>query len=892
MTQKQAFAEKKAAYQAFETIYDQVVELDKELAHQQTLVEKAQKEATNASNKLQQQQKEQQEQHQQHTQQQTALAQTQEWLNQHQHYAQLATGNRIRTIDQHWRTIEQQQKVLKDGKETVQKQQKALNQTLHDSKSASIALKETEEQAQRIQAAYQEICAEQGWDQQRPIAAYVQWLGEQQQERTQLLQALERVQEVNQQYQRLLTQYNELEEQLADQLNYLGHLDQRLLDEEQRRSDAYQSKLYYEATYERYQQESSLSSLRGALKEGDPCPLCYSEAHPFREKGIDVDLALRKAQQDRQRAEKQWQQADKAFHSTLAEQRTLWRTINDYRQRQQNILPDLYEWEDRLQQLFQQEKPLTDKHVHGQQLQSTLQRLRQEDRQYQQLQQELTKLDKQQTQAQGQLEKAQVQLDNLQQQKQQQKQQLDELQATVVKANNTIQEETEALQLLLKPYPEISLKASPTQQLETYQHQYTAREKQLQEQTTAIEVLNVQLKNSQKEIDQLQQQVTSYQSKAEQQTQQLTALQAERQALYQGSDIKADKANWQQELEHLEQALEGHQEAYQQAQKTISALEGQQTTLAARRAELTQQLQQETATLLGQLTQAGFADLAALQASLLPAEQVQQYTAAQKAREQRQVQLEQQQAAIGEQLAALQAKGTVSTEAEATLKEAYADAQQQHKTMLQDIGKLEQQLQQQAERQGQHQRLLEQIAAHQKEVTRWAALKNLIGAKNGKPFRAFAQSLTLDKLVLFANRYLSAFLDKRYFLQKRSIDHSINPDEWLEIDIVDTFQFNNTRPVHTLSGGESFLVSLALALALSDLASGQARIESLFVDEGFGTLDQQTLQLAMRALQTLQAQGKTVGIISHVEQLKQSISPQIQVTKRGRGFSKVTLKEI
>jgi exonuclease SbcC len=81
-----------------------------------------------------------------------------------------------------------------------------------------------------------------------------------------------------------------------------------------------------------------------------------------------------------------------------------------------------------------------------------------------------------------------------------------------------------------------------------------------------------------------------------------------------------------------------------------------------------------------------------------------------------------------------------------------------------------------------------------------------------------------------------------------------------------------------------------LALALSDLAAGRANIESLFIDEGFGTLDNNTLQMAIRALQTLESQGKTVGIISHVEKLKQSIDTQIQVVKKGGGYSTVTVR--
>jgi exonuclease SbcC len=107
---------------------------------------------------------------------------------------------------------------------------------------------------------------------------------------------------------------------------------------------------------------------------------------------------------------------------------------------------------------------------------------------------------------------------------------------------------------------------------------------------------------------------------------------------------------------------------------------------------------------------------------------------------------------------------------------------------------------------------------------------------------------------------------------------------------VDSYQADAVRPMATLSGGESFIVSLALALGLSDLASRKVQINSLFTDEGFGTLDAETLDTAISALENLQTKGKTIGIISHVDALKERIGTQIQVTKQVRGWSKINTK--
>ena len=151
------------------------------------------------------------------------------------------------------------------------------------------------------------------------------------------------------------------------------------------------------------------------------------------------------------------------------------------------------------------------------------------------------------------------------------------------------------------------------------------------------------------------------------------------------------------------------------------------------------------------------------------------------------------------------------------------------------------------------------------------------GSADGKVFRAFAQGLTLKKLSELANRHLLQ-LHGRYLLHKPN-------DQDLALEIVDTHQANNIRSIHTLSGGESFLVSLALALGLSDLAGRNTQIKSLFIDEGFGTLDESALDLAITTLENLQSKGKRIGIISHVTALKERITSQIQVQKQGSGFS-------
>ena len=171
------------------------------------------------------------------------------------------------------------------------------------------------------------------------------------------------------------------------------------------------------------------------------------------------------------------------------------------------------------------------------------------------------------------------------------------------------------------------------------------------------------------------------------------------------------------------------------------------------------------------------------------------------------------------------------------------------------------------------QALFAQIAVQTADSDLWQRLDGLIGSARGDKFRKFAQGLTLDHLLQLANHHLGR-LHGRYLLRRKTTGE-------LELDIVDCWQGEVARDTRTLSGGESFLVSLALALALSDLVSDKTSIDSLFLDEGFGSLDGDTLEVALNALDSLNASGKMIGVISHVEGMKERIAAQIRVEKGG-----------
>ena len=178
------------------------------------------------------------------------------------------------------------------------------------------------------------------------------------------------------------------------------------------------------------------------------------------------------------------------------------------------------------------------------------------------------------------------------------------------------------------------------------------------------------------------------------------------------------------------------------------------------------------------------------------------------------------------------------------------------------------------------QQFVEQIQQVQQQEHRWNKISSLIGDSKGKDFRDLAQQYNLDILLEYANQQL-AMLSQRYTLKR--LDNS------LSLAIIDHDMDGETRSVASLSGGESFLTALAISLAIANMASGSMKIESLFIDEGFGTLDASSLHMVMNALDQLQSQGRKVILISHIQEMHERIPVQIQVQPIGSGSSRIEL---
>ena len=213
------------------------------------------------------------------------------------------------------------------------------------------------------------------------------------------------------------------------------------------------------------------------------------------------------------------------------------------------------------------------------------------------------------------------------------------------------------------------------------------------------------------------------------------------------------------------------------------------------------------------------------------------------------------------------------------LLDALGQLQQQFSEQQKQLGAVEQQLAANEALKQNQQQLLDAINQQRNHTEEWKVLHQLIGSSDGKKFRNFAQGLTFNIMVAHANEQLKKMSD-RYLL----IADSEQP---LMLNVMDNYQGGQIRTSKNLSGGESFIISLSLALGLSNMASHRMQVDSLFLDEGFGTLDEEALDVALDTLTNLQQSGKLIGVISHIQALKDRISSQIQVVPQTGGISKI-----
>jgi DNA repair protein SbcC/Rad50 len=704
----------------------------------------------------------------------------------------------------------------------------------------------------------------------------------------QLEEQLKTIQEVRQQRQAEQRQLDLLQQQVQqivqqsqefEQLQSAVHSQQQQLKMQQEAEQGRHQQIQAgQQAYEHLEQilaqqrllhAQSVQDLRAQLKPDEPCMVCGSPAHPF------VDAAHERLEQSlSQLQEQQLRQAKQQLDQQLQSQQqqrieiSKAQTVIEQQQERCQVLQNQIQQSsaDCKSQLLKLEV-VTEQHhdlptfiqLLANHTQSLVQQLELSQQQEQQLQQQL----QQWRQQQQQLHQLQLAL--------QQRQQLDQLIHPVL---SVLPEQYQS-----QP-PMLSLPQLQRQLEQRMQHLAVQKqlESDLHQQQQILEKSQYQLQLEQQNFAQLSQSVEQLIQQGKDLRQQLAELTQEH-----AGQVYRVAAEWRDALElqakTLEQTLEQQRQCTAQAEK-----QWHQTHLKLQ--EFISQLQQIDQQ-LAQYQQ----DIQAWQAAhpQVTAAQIEQWLSIDLSNHQRIRQnLANQKQALENARTAwqlleeqYQAHLKLQPEHEFEEIEQKLGMLHQEKIMQQEVlNETDAKLRMNANNQNTYAKYQQQIEQIKAEEYRWGRIYDLIGHKEGTKFQKIAQEHHLDILVEYANQQLQP-LAPRYQL------HRI-PDS-LSLAIIDLDMNSEVRPVLSLSGGETFLVSLALALAIANMASGSMKLESLFIDEGFGTLDPASLHMVMNALDHLQSQGRKVVLISHVQEMHERIPVQIQVKPVGAGASTIQI---
>ncbi|MCX4027265.1 AAA family ATPase [Endozoicomonas sp. SM1973] len=634
----------------------------------------------------------------------------------------------------------------------------------------------------------------------------------------------------------------------------------------------------------------SLSAHRAKLQKDDPCPLCGSEEHPAIAEYQQVDPSKTEQQLLIKREE-------------LAELEQYLQSINDevititqqqkYNQQEIDALVNKVkqctnEWTNIVNTLDIRiaidndsaiTKFLQTSKTQYEQLTSQWKQFKAIEKQLADLQQQIQKLESKQLQHESDLKLLNQAVENLQGQHQTEtkellntQQQLSELEAAL---NQELAIFNDSLPNLVNQHDWLSKQGLLSKTYQQTQQQHNELLQTLADNKLAINSLEKDTKQTFSLIENLTTSLSAVND-------QLIIRQSERYALFGDKKIDTERRQLKEQLSVQEQQLQQAKDQLNHQNQNHNQLKGQATTLQQNKQLLTKQLQKLTQQWQQALTDSPFSSQESFEQAILSTAEYEQLKKLKQKLDNEQQRNQGLLQGAEQTLSDLQGKQLT----ELTISEInnqLTELVKQQKQTQEDMAELKATLKADEAAQQKQQSLLAEIQQQQSITDTWVKLDSLIGSAKGDKFRRFAQGVTLDHLVYLANQHIQR-LHGRYQLKRKLTEE-------LELVVVDTWQADVERDTRTLSGGESFLISLALALALSDLVSHKTSIDSLFLDEGFGTLDAETLDTALDALDALNASGKMVGIISHVEALKERIPTQIQVKKtNGLGYSRLDKK--
>ncbi len=358
----------------------------------------------------------------------------------------------------------------------------------------------------------------------------------------------------------------------------------------------------------------------------------------------------------------------------------------------------------------------------------------------------------------------------------------------------------------------------------------------------------------------------------------LDKLKKDRMKLYGDKNPDKEEEQLTQNIEKAEQEIEAIREEKAKISEFLNNIKTKIETLVASIEKRTKPLSETESKFKNEYSRLSFESEEAYCKALLPPDTKRSLSDKIKTMDERNKDISIRKADITRQTEIEKAKNTTDLPL-SELKAEHSNIENMLKILREEIGAVNQRLSDNEEKKKESAILLNQLNLQQQEVSKWAKLNGLIGSQDGQKYSKFAQGITFEIMVANANKQLNK-LNNRYILIR-------DMTEALELKVIDNFHGGEIRSTKNLSGGESFIVSLSLALGLSQMASKNVRIDSLFLDEGFGTLDEDALEMALETLAELQQDGKIIGIISHIPALKERISTQIIVLPLTGGRSEL-----
>lgn len=363
----------------------------------------------------------------------------------------------------------------------------------------------------------------------------------------------------------------------------------------------------------------------------------------------------------------------------------------------------------------------------------------------------------------------------------------------------------------------------------------------------------------------------------------LSALQSERHTLLQDKDVDQEESRLQADVTKAQQVLSAAQRELQQTDQQCQQLQQQIRTHQKSIDQRVRRLKLAEADFSKALGLQQFNSEQSFLAAQMPEGERKALEQALQTRQRQGIELRaaltRTQQELDSELTKTLANTALTNKSLEALQQQLQKQEASTRLLQEKFGALRQSLKDNDDARRRQQKLAEKIDQQKLEVDRWGRLHQLIGSGDGKKFRNFAQGLTFELMIQHANVQLQKMTDRYLLIRDR--------EQPLDLNVVDNYQAGEIRSTKNLSGGESFLVSLALALGLSRMASRNVRVDSLFLDEGFGTLDDDALDMALETLTSLQQEGKLIGVISHVAALKERIATQINVHPLAGGHSNI-----